>query len=129
MANEGTDVIGMLGSGGMSRTHLQAFNAVRTIKKLEVFSPTKANREKFAEEMRHRDNIEVNVCDKPQDIYKGAHNRTAVSQVVCFMRSSKFAGIPRNGDSRRIWTVWPSRARLSCRTKSDIPRLRCIMSL
>ncbi len=73
MANEDAEVIGMLGSGGMARTHMQAFNAVRTIKKLQVFSPTKANREKFAEEMRHRYNIEVKVCDKPEDIYKGAH--------------------------------------------------------
>jgi len=46
---------------------------VRTIKKLQVFSPTKANREKFADEMRHRYNVEVKVCDKPEDIYKGAH--------------------------------------------------------
>ncbi|HET7680780.1 MAG TPA: hypothetical protein VFK79_11680 [Xanthobacteraceae bacterium] len=73
MANEDAEVVGMLGSGGMARTHMQAFNAVRTIKKLQVFSPTKANREKFADEMRHRYNIEVKVCDKPEDIYKGAH--------------------------------------------------------
>src|SRR5215212_630567 len=73
MANEDAEVVGMLGSGGMARTHMQAFNAVRTIKKLQVFSPTKANREKFADEMRHRYNIEVKICDKPEDIYKGAH--------------------------------------------------------
>jgi alanine dehydrogenase len=73
MANADAEVVGMIGSGGMSRTHMQAFNTVRTIKKLQVFSPTKANREKFAEEMRHRYNIEVKVCDKPEDIYKGAH--------------------------------------------------------
>ena len=73
MANEDAEVIGMLGSGGMSRTHMQAFNAVRKIRKLQVFSPTKINREKFAEEMRHRYNIEVKVCDKPEDVYKGAH--------------------------------------------------------
>jgi alanine dehydrogenase len=73
MSNPDAEVVGMLGSGGMSRTHMMAFNAVRNIKKLQVFSPTKANREKFAEEMRHRYNIEVKVCDKPEDIYKGAH--------------------------------------------------------
>ncbi len=73
MANENAEVIGMLGSGGMSRTHMQAFTHVRNIRKLQVFSPTKANREKFGEEMRRRYNIEVKVCDKPEDIYKGAH--------------------------------------------------------
>src|ERR671910_1243433 len=73
MAREDAEVVGMIGSGGMARSHMQAFNAVRTIKKLQVFSPTKANREKFADEIRHRYNIEVKVCDKPEDIYKGAH--------------------------------------------------------
>src|SRR5215213_8095519 len=73
MANEDAEVVGMLGSGGMARTHMQAFNAVRTIKKLQVFSPTQANREKFGREMAAAYNIEVQVCDKPEDIYKGAH--------------------------------------------------------
>ena len=35
----------MLGSGGMARTHVKAFMAVRNIRKLQVFSPTQANRE------------------------------------------------------------------------------------
>lgn len=41
MANEDAEVVGMLGSGGMARTHMQAFTRVRTIKKLQVFSPTR----------------------------------------------------------------------------------------
>ncbi|HZS65301.1 MAG TPA: hypothetical protein VFA53_12505 [Xanthobacteraceae bacterium] len=84
MANEDAEVVGMLGSGGMARTHMQAFNAVRTIKKLQVFSPTKENREKFGEEMRRRYNIEVKVCDKPEDIYKGADIVAALTDsAVC----------------------------------------------
>ncbi len=73
MANEDAEVVGMLGSGGMARTHMQAFTRVRTIKKLQVFSPTRENREKFGREMAARYNIEVKVCDRPEDIYKGAH--------------------------------------------------------
>ena len=42
MANEDAEVVGMLGSGGMARTHMEAFTRVRTIKKLQVFSPTQA---------------------------------------------------------------------------------------
>src|SRR5258708_8787384 len=72
MANEDAEVVGMLGSGGMARTHMQAFTRVRTIKKLQVFSPTKENREAFGREMAAKYNIEVEVCDRPQDIYKGA---------------------------------------------------------
>src|SRR5438067_3344369 len=73
MANEDTEVVGMFGSGGMARTHMQAFTRVRTIKKLQVFSPTKENREKFGREMARKYNIEVQVCDSPEAAYKGAH--------------------------------------------------------
>src|SRR5580698_3654964 len=73
MADPEAEVIGMLGSGGMARTHMQAFTRVRTIKKLQVFSPTKENRERFAREMAATYNIEVQVCDRPEDVYKGAH--------------------------------------------------------
>lgn len=73
MARKDAEVVGMLGSGGMSRTHMQAFTAVRNLKKLQVYSPTKENREAFGREMAARYNIEVQVCDRPEDIYKGAH--------------------------------------------------------
>jgi alanine dehydrogenase len=79
MANEDAEVVGMLGSGGMSRTHMQAFTLVRNIKKLQVFSPTKANREKFAEEMRARYNIEVIACNSPEEVYRGAHILAALT--------------------------------------------------
>jgi ornithine cyclodeaminase/alanine dehydrogenase-like protein (mu-crystallin family) len=73
MANPAAEVIGMLGSGGMARTHMQAFTHVRTIKKLQVFSPTKENREAFGREMARKYNIEVQVCDSPEAVYRGAH--------------------------------------------------------
>ena len=47
LANQDAAVVGMLGAGGMARTHMQAFTRVRTIKKLQVFSPTRENRERF----------------------------------------------------------------------------------
>jgi alanine dehydrogenase len=73
MARQDAEVVGMLGSGGMARAHMDAFMAVRpSIKRLQVFSPTKANREKFAAEMREKFAIEVVVCERPEDIYRGA---------------------------------------------------------
>src|SRR5215470_14992503 len=73
LANADAEVVGILGSGGMARTHMQAFTRVRTIKKLQIFSPTRENRERFGREMAAKYNIEVQVCDKPEDVYKGAH--------------------------------------------------------
>ena len=72
LANPDAGVVGMLGTGGMARTHMRAFTQVRNIKKLQVFSPTRENREKFGREMAATYNIEVEVCDRPEDIYKGA---------------------------------------------------------
>jgi alanine dehydrogenase len=73
MARADAEVVGMLGSGGMARTHMESFTRVRDIKKLQVFSPTRANRERFGQEVRDKYGIEVVVCDHPEDIYKGAH--------------------------------------------------------
>jgi alanine dehydrogenase len=73
MARKDAEVVGMLGSGGMARNHMEAFMAVRDIKKLQVYSPTKANREAFGREMAEKYGIEVKVCERPEEIYKGAH--------------------------------------------------------
>jgi alanine dehydrogenase len=73
LAREDTHTVGMLGSGGMARTHMEAFMCVRDLKRLQVYSPTPANREAFAAEMRETYGIEVVVCDKPRDIYRGAN--------------------------------------------------------
>jgi alanine dehydrogenase len=72
LARGDAEVIGMLGSGGMARSHMQAFMAVRRIRKLQVYSPTRGNREAFGREMAARYDIEVKPCDRPDDIYKGA---------------------------------------------------------
>jgi len=72
LSREDSEVVCMLGSGGMARSHLDAFMCVRNIKKVQVFSPTRANREAYAEEMRARHGIEVVACDNPEDAYKGA---------------------------------------------------------
>jgi alanine dehydrogenase len=72
LAKPDAEVVGILGSGGMARTHMRAFTLVRDIKKLQVFSPTRENRERFAREMAASYNIEVEVCDRPEDVYKGA---------------------------------------------------------
>ena len=72
LANEDAEVVGMLGSGGMARAHMQAFVAVRRIRKLQVFSPTRENRERFGREMAVAHGIEVRVCERPEDVYRGA---------------------------------------------------------
>jgi len=71
MSREDSHVVGMLGSGGMAHSHMDAFMCVRDIRKLQVFSPTRANCEAFAAAVREKHGIEVVVCDQASDIYKG----------------------------------------------------------
>ena len=66
-------VVGMLGAGGQARSHLMAFAAVRDIKEAKVFSPTKANRERYAEEMAELLDIEVTPCDSAEEAVSGAN--------------------------------------------------------
>ena len=72
MSREDSEVVGMLGSGGMARSHMDAFMLVRNIKKLQVYSPTPEHREAYAEEMRRKHRIEVVACEHPKDVYRGA---------------------------------------------------------
>jgi ornithine cyclodeaminase/alanine dehydrogenase-like protein (mu-crystallin family) len=72
MGREDAHVIGMFGSGGMARSHMEAFTLVRPIRRVQVYSPTKAHREEYAEEMAKRFHIEAISVDDPRDVYKGA---------------------------------------------------------
>ncbi|MPZ88088.1 MAG: hypothetical protein GEU81_08435, partial [Nitriliruptorales bacterium] len=62
--------IGMLGSGGMARTHLESITLARDIRSLKVYSPTPANREAYAAEMAERYGIEAVAVDDPREVYR-----------------------------------------------------------
>ena len=70
MAREDAQVVGMFGSGGMARSHMESFRLVRNIKKLKVYSPTRENREQYAREMQEAYGIETVALDNPEDVYK-----------------------------------------------------------
>lgn len=48
MARPGPATLAVLGSGSEAQAHLRAVNTVRTLEQVRVFSPTSANRERFA---------------------------------------------------------------------------------
>ena len=82
MAREQAEIVGMLGSGGMARSHMDAIMQVRKIRKLKVFSPTRANRERFAAEMAAKFSIEAEVCDAPEKVYRGVDILAAVTDAT-----------------------------------------------
>ncbi len=72
LAREDARTVGILGSGGMARTYLEGFCCVRGIESARVFSPTKANRERFASEMSEQLGISVVAVDSPEESVRGA---------------------------------------------------------
>ena len=79
LAREDASIVGMLGSGGMARTHLAAFSCVRKIKKVKVFSPTREHRELYAEEMAQRLGIEMIPCASAEEASRGVDILAACS--------------------------------------------------
>jgi len=70
LAREDASVVGMFGSGGMARTYLEAFHEVRKIKKVKVYSPTRANREAYAREMGAKLGLEVVPVNSPEEVVR-----------------------------------------------------------
>jgi ornithine cyclodeaminase/alanine dehydrogenase-like protein (mu-crystallin family) len=72
MAKENAEVIGMMGSGGMARSHIDSISLVRKIRRIQVYSPTRANREAYAREMKEKHGIETVPLDHPTKVYREA---------------------------------------------------------
>lgn len=81
-ANEDAKVLGMIGSGGMARSHLDAIMAVKDLELVQVYSPTKANRERYAAEMSDQFGIEVKAVDSAREACKGADIVTGCTDAV-----------------------------------------------
>jgi ornithine cyclodeaminase/alanine dehydrogenase-like protein (mu-crystallin family) len=82
MAREDSETLGMLGSGGMARSHIESIAQVRPLKRLRVYSPTKAHRERFAGDMSAEHGLEAVACDDPRDVYRGADILAACTDSV-----------------------------------------------
>jgi ornithine cyclodeaminase/alanine dehydrogenase-like protein (mu-crystallin family) len=72
LAREDASVVGIFGSGGMARTYLEAFYEVRKLKRVKVYSPTKAHREAYAKEMTGKLDMEVIAVDTPEKVVRDA---------------------------------------------------------
>lgn len=71
LSREDSHTVGMLGSGGMARTFLEAFACVRDINLCKVYSPSPENRQRYAEEMSKSLGIEVRAVDTAREAVRG----------------------------------------------------------
>src|SRR6266508_3086762 len=73
MSRENVAIVGMLSSRGMARSNITAvLDGRRTVRRIQVYSPTKANREAYATEIAEQYGLEVVPMDHPSEIFKGA---------------------------------------------------------
>jgi alanine dehydrogenase len=72
MANPEHSVVGVLGSGGQAKLHLEGLAAARELAEVFVYSPTTANREAFAERMSHRLGVPVRALDDSREVVRRA---------------------------------------------------------
>ena len=71
LAKKESHVVGMIGSGGMARTYLEAFSCVRKITRVKVYSPNQANARQYAKDMSEKFRIEVEPATSARDAVKG----------------------------------------------------------
>ena len=72
LSSADADTVGMIGSGGMAWTHALAFAEVRRLKRIQVYSPTPANRDAFAGKLAERLGIEAIPVATAEAAVKGA---------------------------------------------------------
>ena len=72
MARENASVVGIIGSGHQAITQLEGVCAVRSVKRVKVYSRTRENRERFAKEMEDQLEAEVVPVGSAEDCVRGA---------------------------------------------------------
>ena len=72
LARRDSRVVGMIGSGGMARSYLEAFAAVRRITRVKVYSAHPANAQRYAGEMGRKFGIDVEPAVSAREAVKGA---------------------------------------------------------
>ncbi|MBI2370988.1 MAG: ornithine cyclodeaminase family protein [Deltaproteobacteria bacterium] len=72
LARQDAGVLGLFGTGEQARTQLEAMALVRPLRLAKVFSPNRANRERFAAEMAEKLKLEVRAVSDPLEVVRGA---------------------------------------------------------
>lgn len=82
LAREDARVLGILGSGWQAGAHVPMMCGVRKIRKVKVYSPTKANRDAFAEEMEKKVRLPVESMELPEQAADGADILVAATNSI-----------------------------------------------
>jgi ornithine cyclodeaminase/alanine dehydrogenase-like protein (mu-crystallin family) len=83
LAREDAATVAIIGSGGMARTHAQAFTRVRRIRRIRVFSPTVEHRHAYAREMGAALGVEVVPVSSAGEAVRGADIVASCTDAIC----------------------------------------------
>ena len=72
LAREGAGDLALIGSGTQARTHLEAMQVVRTLRRVRVWSRTAENARRFAREQGAARGMTIEVADAPEAAVRGA---------------------------------------------------------
>ena len=67
-----SSIVGIIGSGGMARTYLEAFAEVRKLKRVKVYSRSRERREEYAKEMEARLGIPIEPMNSAEAVVRGS---------------------------------------------------------
>jgi alanine dehydrogenase len=82
LARKDSQIMALLGSGEQAKTQLTAHAVVHKLSQVKVFSPTKANRDRFAREMSEETGIEVVAVASAEEAIRGSDLVTAATNTV-----------------------------------------------
>ena len=72
LARQSAEAVGLIGAGWQAGSQVMAVCEARRIKRIKVFSPTRANRERFARETSERVNVEILPVASYEEAVRGA---------------------------------------------------------
>ena len=90
LARKDAKVMALLGSGEQAKTQLTAHAVVRQLSKVKVYSPTKANRERFAKQMSEEAGIDVVSVNSAEEAIRDSDIVTAATNTVDPVIQGKF---------------------------------------
>ena len=72
LANPGASTLAIIGSGVQARSHLEAYQHVRQLKEVRIWSPNARSRQTFVDDMSPSVNIPIRAADSAEQAVRGA---------------------------------------------------------
>jgi len=113
MARQDADTAAIIGSGWQAGSQLMGLAAVRELKDVRVYSPTKENRDAFAAEMSELLDLDVRPCTSGAEACKGAQIVACATNAVMpvfyrdWLEPGMHIGTIRPGASEVERPAWP----------------------